>query len=238
MRPEQPLNGNNGPIRQTPAHDSVNSDLLRLVPAGVRHLVDVGCAHGAMARAVRAISPATTVTGIDIDPDYVEVARAHCNVAIAADIESMSATEFKRLADADCWVFGDCLEHLRDPWGLLRRVRQAIPADGCVLVCLPNAQHWSVQWRLATGNFRYEDSGLMDRTHIRWFTRTTMLEMFALTGWQVNVGLGRQVDSVQQQQALLAVRAYAQAVGFDPALAEQDARPIQYLFRLIPQTIH
>lgn len=221
-------------MKQTPAHDNVNGDLLRLVPPGVRHVVDVGCAHGAFARAVRATSPHRRVTGIDIDPDYIAVAARHCNESFAVDIETIGGADFARLASADCWVFGDCLEHLRDPWAVLRRVRAAIPSDGCVLVCLPNAQHWSVQWRLLTGNFRYEDSGLMDRTHIRWFTRITMLEMFEATGWRVDAGLSRQADSEQQQRALTALRAWSLGVGADVDQALADARPIQYLFRLVP----
>ena len=194
----------------------------------------MGCAHGALARAILATNPQCRVTGIDIDPDYVAVAARHCSETFAADIERMVDADFARLAPADCWVFGDCLEHLRDPWSVLRRVRGVIPVGGCVLVCLPNAQHWSVQWRLLTGNFRYEDSGLMDRTHIRWFTRITMLEMFEAGGWQVDAGVSRQVDSPQQQQVLDAVRAGALAVGADADQAVADARPIQYLFRLVP----
>jgi hypothetical protein len=139
------------------------------------------------------------------------------------------------LFPSDCWIFGDFLEHLRDPWRVLLNLRQAIDQDGCLLVCLPNAQHWSVQWRLASGQFRYEDSGLMDRTHIRWFTRTTMLEMFQSTGWQVETGLSRNLPAVPMQDAILdALRGLAVAGGFDPEQAVCDAQPFQYVFRCIP----
>jgi 2-polyprenyl-3-methyl-5-hydroxy-6-metoxy-1,4-benzoquinol methylase len=219
---------------QTPAHTAVNMDLLALVPPSCRRIVEVGCMHGALARAVRQAQPDVQYVGIDIDADYARAAAAHCTEALAANIEAMDKAAFDRLFPSDCWIFGDCLEHLRDPWRVLRRVRASIDATGCMLVCIPNAQHWSVQWRLASGQFRYEENGLMDRTHIRWFTRLTLLEMFADTGWTVEKGISRNIESPQQQHALNAIRGFASAMGLDPEVAAQDALPYQYLFRLRP----
>ncbi len=221
-------------MQQTPAHDNVNHDLVALIPAATRRIVEVGCANGALARVWREAHPAAEVIGIDIDPDYAARAAAHCTRAFAADVEQLNDAAFDQLFPSDCWVFGDCLEHLRDPWRVLTRIRERIDADGSLVTCIPNAQHWSVQWRLVTGNFRYEDSGLMDRTHIRWFTRQTMLEMFLRTGWKVEQAVARKPQAQQQEQALQAVGAFAKAFGADPELAMADAAAIQYVFRLRP----
>lgn len=222
------------PMKQTPAHSAVNQELLALIPPHSRRIVEVGCMHGALARAVRGIHPELHYVGIDIDPDYAAAAAAHCSESVAANIETLDKAAFDRLFPSDCWIFGDCLEHLRDPWRVLQRVRASIAADGCLLACIPNAQHWSVQWRLASGQFRYEDNGLMDRTHIRWFTRVTMLEMFQHSGWAVETGISRNLESAHQAQALNAVRAFAAGMGLDPELAAQDATPYQYVFKLRP----
>ena len=221
-------------MKQTPAHDAVNQELLALIPPTCRRVVEVGCANGALARAWLQSNPGREFIGIDIDPTYAERAAAHCTRAFAADIEQLPDGEFERMFPSDCWVFGDCLEHLRDPWRLLRRIRDRIDADGCLVTCIPNAQHWSVQWRLLSGNFRYEDSGLLDRTHIRWFTRQTMLEMFSAAGWEVEQGVSRTLNAPQQAQALEAVAAFARAFGLDPVQARVDATPLQYVFRLRP----
>lgn len=222
-------------MKQTPAHDVINQELLSLVPAQARRIVEVGCMQGALARAVRERSPQVHFTGIDIDPEYAAVAARHCNDAFACDIEKIEPARWDKLFPSDCWIFGDCLEHLRDPWLLLRKIRTAIDPDGTLLVCIPNAQHWSIQWRLASGNFRYEDSGLLDRTHIRWFTRVTLLEMFAGAGWKVESGMTRNLQPVPQQEAILqAIRGMALAGGFDPEVAVQDALPFQYVFKLLP----
>jgi trans-aconitate methyltransferase len=222
------------PMKQTPAHNVVNNELLALVPASCRRIVEVGCMHGALAQVVRQRQPGVQYVGIDIDPDYAAVAARHCTEAITGNIEELVGDRFDALFPSDCWIFGDCLEHLRDPWALLRRIRARIDADGCLLTCIPNVQHWSLQMRLSSGQFRYEDSGLLDRTHLRWFTRITLLEMFAQTGWRVDQGIVRTLNSPLQAQMLDAVRAFARIAGNDEALAVQDATPFQYVFKLLP----
>ena len=221
-------------MKQTPAHNTVNGELLGMVPHNARRVVEVGCMHGALAQAVRQAQPGVHYVGIDIDADYVQVAAQHCTEALSADIETMGDARFNALFPSDCWIFGDCLEHLRDPWAVLRRVRARIADHGCMLVCIPNAQHWSLQMRMAAGQFRYEDSGLLDRTHLRWFTRITLDEMFEQTGWRVEAGLVRTLNTPLQPQMLGAVRAFARAAGLDEDMAERDATPFQYVYKLVP----
>lgn len=222
-------------MKQTPAHSIVNRELLGLIPNDARRVVEIGCMLGAMAQAYRAGHPEAQYVGVDIDPDYARAAAQHCTQALAGDIERLEPAVFDQLFPSDVWIFGDCLEHLREPWTLLARIRERIDPQGCLLTCIPNAQHWSVQWRLASGQFRYEDSGLLDRTHIRWFTRTTMLEMFAGAGWRVEQGLARNLNAGPQQETMLhAIRVMAQAAGLDPEVAVQDATPYQYVFKLVP----
>jgi SAM-dependent methyltransferase len=222
------------PMKQTPAHSVVNRDLLALMPQGSRRVVEVGCMLGALAAEFRKGNPGVHYTGIDIDPDYAELARANCEVAHAGDIERFDEAAFGALFPSDCWVFGDCLEHLRDPWRIVKAIRQRIDADGCLVACIPNAQHWSVQMRLATGLFRYEDSGLLDRTHVRWFTRVTLLEMFTQAGWRIEQGLARRLPQAAPAALMDGIRAIAAAAGADPEQAADDAGVFQYLFRVRP----
>lgn len=220
-------------MKQTPAHSIVNLDLYNLIPQGIDRLVEVGCMHGQMGQAYLTNNPNSHYTGIDIDPDYAAVAAKSCTKAICADIEQMSASEFDALFPSRCWIFGDCLEHLRDPWKILHKVREKISPDGVLMVCIPNAQHWSIQWRLLSGNFRYEDSGLLDRTHLRWFTRLTLLEMFEQTGWRIDAGVARMLpETLMQNQILEAIGNFAQQCGLDPLQSINDAKVFQYVYRL------
>ena len=170
---------------QTPAHDIPNPDLLAILQA-VDRLVEVGCSRGALARAYRSRHPQAHWLGIEIDSSYAEEARHHCQEVLVADVEQLLADpqQAERLR-ADCWIFGDSLEHLRDPWRVLHRVHGLLSPGGTVCACIPNAQHWSLQARLCLGQFVYEESGLLDRTHLRWFTPTTMVALFEDNGFRI-----------------------------------------------------
>ena len=126
-------------MKQTPAHDIYNPDVLRLMPKYLQRVVEVGCSSGALARAYIAENPRCEYTGIEIDPQYAERAAAICSSIICADVEALDEETFVSLFPSDCWIFGDSLEHLRDPWGLLTRVRCHLPDSARIVACIPNA---------------------------------------------------------------------------------------------------
>lgn len=221
-------------MNQTPINLGVNEDLLALVPRNATRIVEVGCSGGGMARAVMKINPHCIYTGIELNPEYAEIARNHCTSVLVGDIEHLSDDVFDSLFPSSCWIFGDVLEHLYDPWAVLRRIRDRLLPDACVVACIPNAQHWSVQARLNYGGFRYEDRGLMDRTHIRWFTRTTIDELFSACGFSIIDGRGRILEESHREAALVGIRAFAEAIGGDADLAASDATPLQYVVCAVP----
>ena len=218
-------------MEQTPLHDVHNADLLALIPLNARRVVDVGCMSGALAREYKRLNPRAHYTGIDIVSDYADVASAHCDQTLHLDIEGVDLDALLKELPADCWVFGDVLEHLRDPWRVLAGVRKWLPRGGKVVACIPNVQHWSVQAKLSFGDFRYEDSGLFDRTHVRWFTRNTMIELFQGAGLTIEHASARVFDEPQREAFLPIIRTMATAANADPEMAVNDALPLQYLFR-------
>lgn len=216
---------------QTPAHDQANPDLLAILPA-VERLVEVGCSRGALARAYRQRHPSARWLGIEIDPGYAAVARKHCQEVLVGDVEQLLADPQRAEGlRADCWIFGDSLEHLRDPWQVLRRVHGLLPQGGSVCACLPNAQHWSVQARLCLGQFVYEPSGLLDRTHLRWFTPTTMVALFEDNGFRILSSQPRIFPHPAEAAVLEQIGAFAARLGGDPQRAMRDARPLQLVIR-------
>ncbi len=221
-------------MKQTPIHHAHNPDLLRLMPIEAHRIVEVGCSSAALAREYRKLNPNVHYTGIEIEPAYAELAHAHCDRVIALDIETADEDTLRSDLAADCWVFGDVLEHLRDPWQMLRKIRSAMGNTGHVVACIPNMQHWSVQARLSYGDVRYSDSGLFDRTHLRWFTRTTMIELFQQNGFQIEDSAARIFDEPQRGAFLPFIRAMAVAADANPDQAVQDALPLQFVFRASP----
>lgn len=228
-------NEKHGAINQTPVHEHHNPDLLRVIPECAEFVIEIGCSSGALAREFKKIKPDCSYFGVDIDSQYTLLADRYCDRTAAIDIEESGNDFFIEHQHRDCWVFGDTLEHFRDPWKILRKVRAVIPAQGCVVACIPNAQHWSVQVKLGVGDFRYQDSGLLDRTHLRWFTRQTIMELFAETGFDVIECSPRIFNEPAREKFLPLIGNMAQSAGFDSAMAINDALPLQYVIKAIPR---
>lgn len=218
-------------MKQTPLHHEFNPDLLALIPKDASRVIEVGCSSGALAKAYQQINRRCEYIGIEIDPEYAEVAAKSCARVIVNNVERMDENAFAALFPSSCWIFGDVIEHLYDPWLVLRRVRASLEPDASVVACIPNAQHWSVQARLNRGAFRYEESGLLDVTHIRWFTKETIIELFRSCGFQIVEAGGRVFDERERDRALVGIRALAEATGADPEEAVNNAIPAQWLVR-------
>jgi SAM-dependent methyltransferase len=220
-------------MEQTPIHELHNPDLLRFIPISSRRLIEVGCSSGALAREFKKLAPEASYLGIEIDANYAELAKRFCDDVTVLNIENADVDFWRDHADRDCWIFGDTLEHLQNPWHILRRIYEILPAGGAVVACIPNAQHWSLQARLSIGDFRYESSGLMDKTHLRWFTRQTILEMFSQAGFVIEDGMPRIFDEPQREIFLPIIGEMAKLAGADPQVAISDALPLQYVIRAI-----
>lgn len=220
-------------MKQTPAHDLYNDTILALLPADLGRVAEVGCMRGSLAKVYRQANPACHWIGIDIDADNVEIAATVCQQALCLDIEKVPADEFEQWRDVDAWIFGDTLEHLRDPWAVLSNIRRVLPKNGVVLASIPNAQHWYFQARVNAGLFRYEDDGLFDRTHLRFFTRLTIYEMFQKTGFRIEQAVSRNLQTADTAKYIPHIRAMAEASGSNPDQAETDAMVFQYVIRAV-----
>lgn len=218
-------------MQQTPVHEQSNPDLLGVMPLHARRVVEVGCSSGALARDYKLRNPGCWYLGCDVDASYVEMARRHCDEVMVLDIDH--APESFYSVGANLWVFGDTLEHMKDPWAVLKRVRGVMKPGDMVVACIPNAQHWSVQVRLALGEFVYEDSGLLDRTHLRWFTRKTISRMFTEAGFDIEVMLPRIFVEAGYDVVVPVIEELAEVSGGDPQEAAADARPLQYVVRAV-----
>jgi hypothetical protein len=222
-------------MKQTPVNEIPNMEVLSLIPKQCERIVEVGSSSGALAREYKKLNPNCHFTGIEIDPEYAALSKRYCDEVLIGSIESLDEVSFSTLFPSDCWIFADVLEHLVDPWALLQRIRDEISSEMSIVVCLPNAQHWSIQTRINCGQLFYEDSGLLDRTHLRWFSRLTMMDMFRSTGFQVVEGGPRIFTSMEPGPRIReAIRVMAEATGTDAEAAINDALAFQWVFRVVP----
>lgn len=216
---------------QTPAHEIHNPDLLKLIPKNLSKIVEIGCSHGALAKAYKLINPNCQYIGIEIEESYIEVAKNYCDKCYSVDIERVDDSFFSTLCDQECWIFGDTLEHLKNPWLILNKISKIMPKNGIIIACIPNAQHWSLQVKLSIGDFRYKNKGLLDKTHLRWFTRQTIIELFDQADFRIETILPRIINEPSQNDFLPIIGQMAYIAGVDSNIAIKDSIPLQYVIK-------
>lgn len=149
--------------------EDINWGLLRLWGArSGASILDVGCGYATTSQRLRELG--NRVTGIESSSEAVKVASGRLDEVLEADLQDVSALGDRRF---DCIIFADVLEHLPWPLEILRQYHPFLEPDGSVIVSLPNVGLWSMRLSLMAGRFEYGDTGVLDRTHLRFFTRRT-----------------------------------------------------------------
>jgi methionine biosynthesis protein MetW len=153
-------------------------------PTGSR-VLEVGCASGYVG-SVLSREKACTVTGIEIDATAAAEARQAGLTVVEGSLEE-AATWNMLTGRFDVIVAADVLEHLREPERVLARFKQLLAPGGMAIVAVPNVAVWSMRKQLFfRGDFRYQDEGLLDRTHLRFFTWETLHDLVRSQGWSID----------------------------------------------------
>jgi len=210
--------------------DHANSDLLDRIPLSAGVVLDVGCNTGALGAAYRRLNPRAHLLGIELDPEAAALATRRLDQVAVVDVEQ-DPLPFELDRPIDCIVYGDVLEHLRDPWAVLGRQIEALADDGTVVICVPNMQHWSFADRLLRGTWKYEPAGLLDETHLRWFSLETMREGLEAVGLVPHDVSPRIFDAEKAQEFAGLIAPALSRLGVDPSIYAQRAAPLQYVWR-------
>ena len=154
-------------------------EIAALVPETARVVLDVGCGDGALGRMLKRARPGIVVLGIEPLPEVAAIAREHLDAIRVGGAEEGWPSDWPM---PDCIVFADSLEHMLDPWSVLARSVERLAPGGSVVLSLPNVTHYSLLVGGLRGRWDYADCGLLDRTHLRFFTRLTLLELLRGAG--------------------------------------------------------
>jgi SAM-dependent methyltransferase len=153
------------------------TEIAPLLPAVAGRVLEIGCGSGATMAWLRSIRPVGHAVGIELMPGPAATARAVFDSVATGSIEAPDG-----LAAAagrfDLILALDVLEHLRDPAAVVALLRDRLAPDGCLIVSLPNIAHYSVSWPLlVSGRWRYQDEGILDRTHLRFFDEASARQL-------------------------------------------------------------
>ncbi|HWP23582.1 MAG TPA: class I SAM-dependent methyltransferase [Candidatus Binatia bacterium] len=162
---------------------TVLGKIYRLIPDGAR-VLDIGCHTGGFGRMLK--HKGCVVTGMEINAKAAERARRVIDDVVMGDIEE-DASWNPLSSGFDVILFLDVLEHCREPENVLRAARERLASAGFILCSIPNVAHWTIRKSLFFGRFEYEPRGILDETHLRFFTIDSARRLLAGGGYQVEL---------------------------------------------------
>lgn len=184
-------------------YDFDRAELLPFLPDASKVLLDVGCGSGAFGRLVRAHRPHMDLWAVEPDQASARSAEDGFDHVIVGEFpdDRLPAGLF------DVVVCADVLEHMAEPEKALRAAAKAVSSSGIMVASIPNVRHWrAVVWPLLRhGTWTYTERGILDRTHLRFFTRRSMRDFFASCGWSVESVTG--INMIRRERLLSVVGA-------------------------------
>lgn len=210
------------------------ADMGKHLPSGAKVVLDVGCNTGKLGEYLKALG-VEKVIGIDATAHAVEVSRQYEDEVHLMDIEIDNPPYPEGYFDVI--FYGDVLEHLKYPWEVLSRYRKYLKNDGVIIASIPNAGHFSIVGKLLRGDLHYEDAGILDRTHLRFFTKNSAIRMLEDSGYDVlkiepniDYQYGKILDN--RETVMVTGKAFLQSMALDAdeVVIPEDLFAIQYVF--------
>lgn len=167
----------------TKVYDAVNQPVFDLVPRTARRILDVGCGSGTLGREIKKLRECEII-GLTHSETEVALASENIDRVLVCDLDNFNA---EGLGMFDCIICSHVLEHLQDPWGLLQTLRTHLESEGVLIVALPNVLNIKQRVEFLKGKFEYQEFGLMDRTHLRFFDWNTCYDLMRGAGLEVIV---------------------------------------------------
>lgn len=152
-------------------------EMVDFVPKDAKTILDVGCGEGMFALSLSGENNDLETWGIEINQKIAEIAKKNLDKVLIGDVDKL----INELPDSyfDCVIFNDVLEHMVNPYSILAVIKKKLRDNGVVVCSIPNVRHVRVlRDLLFKKQWKYEDAGILDRTHLRFFTKRSIIDMF------------------------------------------------------------
>lgn len=170
----------------------LNND-INLDPLGAHHkmiefvgkekiVLEIGCGKGAVTRHLK--KNGCKITCIELSEDYANEAKDYCENLIIGDVESLHGLNLPE-DHFDVILYGDVLEHLKNPPKVIQKFSKYLKKGGYIVVSTPNIANWKIRLDLLFGKFDYQNSGILDKTHLRFYTKKTLKKMIKKSDFKI-----------------------------------------------------
>ncbi|MBF0274297.1 MAG: methyltransferase domain-containing protein [Nitrospinae bacterium] len=212
-------------MKQDFYYQSQRPEIANLVPENAIHILDVGCGAGGLGKSLLEKNPSRFLYGIELSEDAAKKAKEHYTEVLVSEIEGMAFPYEEKFFDTI--IFADVLEHLLDPWSLLEKIQPFLKDDGVIISSIPNIGHWSIIHQLMCGSWQYVEAGILDKTHLRFFTKHSILSMLRNSGYKTIYMTGTTTGSNPLNKPEM--RAALESFQINPDQSFADSFVFQYI---------
>lgn len=214
----------------------LNQKLFDCLPKGMGRVLEFGCSAGMLGKAYKSMNPNTVWHGVEINQDAVANAKDNLDDAWLLNANDLKPNKTMLSEQYDAIIYGDVIEHLIDPVQSMPKHLELLKPGGEMIACIPNVQHWTIVKDLLQGNWDYRNAGLMDNTHLRFFTRKSIRKLLLKLGLTLveqqrfsheDTAFAKKVDEKNEIVDVLRLANQALGIKFN----ELDFRTFQYMIR-------
>lgn len=216
---------------------NLNRNLLNGIPSGLNKVLEFGCSAGMLGQAYKEKNPDTVWHGVEINKEAIKLAKDNIDGAWIANANDFKPNKtILKTAPYDAIIYGDVIEHFIDPLKCMPDHLELLRPGGELIACIPNVQHWTLMRKVLNGDWNYQRSGLLDNTHLRFFTRKSIRKLLTSLDLEFieqqrfsyeNSAFAKREK--EKRHFLQTIKAANQALGIE--FNEYDFRTFQYFIR-------
>ena len=165
-------------------YSHIRHELIQMVEGSGNKILDIGCGDGQTGLVLKESGKAREVVGIELNEDAAKRAEGRLDKVIHGDVEKITLSIQPEYFDYI--ILGDVVEHLIDPWRMIKQLSQFLTREGFLIASIPNIGYWRVLKDLILfDKWEYQKEGILDKGHLRFFTKKSMVEMMGEAGFEV-----------------------------------------------------
>ncbi len=180
-------------------YNNRRENFFRFLPDRLGRVLEAGCGAGVLGKRLKDEGRADYVCGIELSRHAAALAAKRIDKVIVGDLDTLPLHELR--GPFDTLIFADVLEHLNNPWDVLHNLRAGLRDGGCVVASIPNIRYYKVIRQIVRDEWRYDSDGILDRTHLRFFSLSSIVDLFTLAGFEI-VEIGREAKSTRWSRLL------------------------------------